>query len=78
MKKFAKQGIDEDDEDEDDNNDDDNNDDNLRVFCVSSNDYQCLKEVNEPPTVCKLLPMLLKVEVGLVNVDSNCLSCLSV
>ncbi|XP_071154236.1 nuclear GTPase SLIP-GC-like isoform X2 [Mytilus edulis] len=51
MKRFAKQGIDEDDEDDDDNDDDDNNDDNLRVFCVSSNDYQCLKEVNEPPTV---------------------------
>ncbi|XP_076091292.1 nuclear GTPase SLIP-GC-like isoform X2 [Mytilus galloprovincialis] len=51
MKRFAKQGIDEDDEDEDDKDDDDNNDDNLRVFCVSSNDYQCLKEVNEQPTV---------------------------
>ncbi|XP_076089972.1 uncharacterized protein LOC143062004 [Mytilus galloprovincialis] len=55
MKRFAKQGIDGDDgdedEDEDNDNNDDNNDDNLRVFCVSSNDYQCLKEVNEPPTV---------------------------
>ncbi|XP_076089970.1 uncharacterized protein LOC143062003 [Mytilus galloprovincialis] len=48
-----KQEIDEDDEDEDEDDDDgyDNNDDNLRVFCVSTNDYQCIKEVNELPTV---------------------------
>ncbi|CAC5380156.1 unnamed protein product [Mytilus coruscus] len=53
MKRFAKQGIDKDDEDDEDD-DEDNNDesaDSLRVFCVSSNDYQCLKEINEPPTV---------------------------
>ncbi|XP_052090922.1 nuclear GTPase SLIP-GC-like isoform X2 [Mytilus californianus] len=53
MKRFAKQGIDKDDEDDEDDDDDDNDEsaDSLRVFCVSSNDYQCLKERNESPTV---------------------------
>ncbi|XP_052090923.1 nuclear GTPase SLIP-GC-like [Mytilus californianus] len=58
MKKSAKKELDKDDEnnedDEDNEDDDDSNDesdDGLRVFCVSLNDYQRLKETNEPTMV---------------------------